>query len=1011
VLKDEYASLFFDEAPFNHAAIQPETYLIVGRRGSGKTALAQYFAFQNVIPNPIVITVDEPAVYEQVLAGIAVRTSTSRQIAISQLVRLWEYILWSLLGDELRNVSPLLHDTSTALLSHRTPGQSIRSNLERFASTVEADDRLDKQLDQVFANDRISEKREEVLRVASRRPIVLTIDTLERYEIHDELMNAWAALIQYAASFNLHYRDRSVHLKVFMSGEVFPLLREEIILNPLKSIRQPVHLLWRPRDLLRLICWRLYRHLDANNLLDRKWSHIDWEDQHDVLNKIWRPHFGWELTNTRGLQEATFPYVLRHTQMRPRQLILLCNAIAERAMRRGEFPHMRDGDIRSAISDVQGDLAAEVINSFSLIYPQAAQIVGALHRMPSIFNGNELDRRAKESACAWPPGMYSPSSFRQFVAQLGIVGRVLRQNDADGYVDAEFEYSSTDRLIISPRDVCVIHPMFWERLSVAIIGNHRVMPFSSEREAREAEGGDVRHYKREVRSFLRLSLRAESVDRAKLVDTFVSAGPLITLLKSTDHQVIYGRRGTGKTHALLYLDNAVRGQGDLAAYIDLRMMGSSGGLNADANVSLAERATRLAMDVLGALHEALREQVLRIRAFDAAAAGPLLDAFADAITEVIVTGTIQTDDAMVQSESASHGTSGSLSLGKGGATLNLRADESGSRSGQQSMRVTRSGISEHRIHFGRVGTALHDLMKVLSPRRFWVLLDEWSDVPAELQPFLADLLRRSFFALPRLTVKIASIEQRTNLLVAGARGDYVGIEVGADASANINLDDFMVFENNEERATKFLLELIFNHVKALDADDGETKPFRTQTEVLRAFTQRATFEELVRAAEGVPRDAFNILSLAAQRALDSTISIEDIRTAAKTWYQRDKEKAATANGRAKLLLRWIVDEVIGHRRARAFLLRSDERHELIDALFDARVLHILKRDITSTEEPGLRYDAYKIDYGCYVDLLTTARGPNGLFLDGETATEVNVPSDDFRSIRRAVLDLQAFELG
>jgi Cdc6-like AAA superfamily ATPase len=54
-------------------------------------------------------------------------------------------------------------------------------------------------------------------------------------------------------------------------------------------------------------------------------------------------------------------------------------------------------------------------------------------------------------------------------------------------------------------------------------------------------------------AFMKLAKRAESKDRAKLVETFVDAEPLLTLLSTTDHQIIYGRRGTGKTHALLYL--------------------------------------------------------------------------------------------------------------------------------------------------------------------------------------------------------------------------------------------------------------------------------------------------------------------------------------------------------------------------------------------------------------------------------------------------------------------------
>jgi hypothetical protein len=182
--------------------------------------------------------------------------------------------------------------------------------------------------------------------------------------------------------------------------------------------------------------------------------------------------------------------------------------------------------------------------------------------------------------------------------------------------------------------------------------------------------------------------------------------------------------------------------------------------------------------------------------------------------------------------------------------------------------------------------------------------------------------------------------------------------------------------------------------------------------ITSAFTRQDAFEEYVKATEGVPRDAFYILAQAAKNAFDRQISASDVRLAAKAWYQRDKEAAVAANPNASKLLHRIVDDVIAHRQARAFLFRSGARHPLIDQLFDKRVLHVLKRAISSHDEPGERYDVYKIDYGCYVDLLTTSKAPKGLFQldDGEGEFEkakyTDVPPDDYRAIRRAILRLE-----
>ncbi len=41
---------------------------------------------------------------------------------------------------------------------------------------------------------------------------------------------------------------------------------------------------------------------------------------------------------------------------------------------------------------------------------------------------------------------------------------------------------------------------------------------------------------------------------------------------------------------------------------------------------------------------------------------------------------------------------------------------------------------------------------------------------------------------------------------------------------------------------------------------------------------------------------------------------------------------------------------------RAFLRTSGNGHLLIDALFDAHVLHLVKRSVPANDQPGVRYD-------------------------------------------------------
>jgi cold shock CspA family protein len=140
-------------------------------------------------------------------------------------------------------------------------------------------------------------------------------------------------------------------------------------------------------------------------------------------------------------------------------------------------------------------------------------------------------------------------------------------------------------------------------------------------------------------AFVGISRRAESVDRKTLVQTFVDLGPLIPVLSSKDHQVVYGRRGTGKTHALLYVTEQLKTGNAVPVYIDLRNMGSSGGIYADTQLPLTQRATRLLLDVLGAVHESLVEHAVSTD-LDLATLGPILDRVAASITELEVVGEV-----------------------------------------------------------------------------------------------------------------------------------------------------------------------------------------------------------------------------------------------------------------------------------------------------------------------------------------------------------------------------------
>jgi hypothetical protein len=510
--------------------------------------------------------------------------------------------------------------------------------------------------------------------------------------------------------------------------------------------------------------------------------------------------------------------------------------------------------------------------------------------------------------------------------------------------------------------------------------------------------------------FMRVQRRSEKASPEVLRKTFVDVGPLTALLSISDNQTLFGRRGTGKTHVLQFLGSKQRESGDLAVYIDLSNLGSSGSIYSDTARSIPERATRLLVDTLLAVHDGLLEVVLASDDLDLSQFGPVLDELQKAATRIQVVGKVETEAQSVREETENNTTKSLFGLSEKGLNLQKNVGNSTQETQKQQFRKKLTGVETFVLHFGEISAALRNLEKLLGKRRVWVLLDEWSNLPLELQPYLGDLIRRTFFVMQNVTVKIAAIEYRSRFMVSGENRSYLGIELGADVATNVNLDDFMVFDNDVQQSTKFHRQLLYNHL--LEAGDLVAADVPDSFELIRlCFTQDFVFSELVRAGEGVPRDFINILSLAAQYSNNEKITMNAVRKAALSWYQTGKANTLRAKEDAHKILDWIIEKVIRHRKTRAFLVNTKARYLLLDELFDARVVHVIKRRVSSNDLPGERFDVFKLDYGCYVDLIGTASAPEGLFVaevkEG-TASLVTVPSDDYRSIRRAILDFNEF---
>ena len=492
-------------------------------------------------------------------------------------------------------------------------------------------------------------------------------------------------------------------------------------------------------------------------------------------------------------------------------------------------------------------------------------------------------------------------------------------------------------------------------------------------------------------------------DIHKLLGTFVDVG-VLPQLNNRNNQILFGRRGTGKTHVLRVLESRVLEEsGTAVVYIDARTLGSSAQF-ADPSVSMPTRCLALFRDILNEVYNSLLEYVVANpphRSNDALAALDELVASINTPVEVLAPETVA---ATVTTE-ASRGAHIGATVGARGAGLATGMDETRS-SGvktETAFRVNR----EDKVQFPAIHYFLSKALD-LANVDVYLLLDEWSSLPNDVQPYLAEFLKRGVLPIQRAVLKIAALEHRCNFSVPQNPG-ILGFEVGADISTAQDLDDYYVFDRNPEQITDAYADMVLRHLAA-ELPEGylaDNYRVRSGAELAsRMFTERATFAELARASEGVVRDLINIFTNAyfhATRRGRDSIDRKAVVDAARQWFEQDKARYLDEDLQG--VLRRIVDEVIGARKARSFLLpRELEKHPSVQRLFDARVLHQMQRGYADKDNPGVRYNIYSLDYGTYVDLLGTSKQPElNLQEHDEETLEFVVPYDDKRSIRRIIL--------
>jgi hypothetical protein len=276
------------------------------------------------------------------------------------------------------------------------------------------------------------------------------------------------------------------------------------------------------------------------------------------------------------------------------------------------------------------------------------------------------------------------------------------------------------------------------------------------------------------------------------------------------------------------------------------------------------------------------------------------------------------------------------------------------------------GQERYHIIFEALAAAFGKVTSALGDQGLWLMFDEWSSLPIDLQPYLADMLRRTVF-VTGISVKIGAIERRSRFMEpSGPNGEYIGIELGAEASV-IDIDEYLTFAQGAHHAQAFFARLLYRHAgRALVDPDGRPL-FGSEADFIQAAFTSDAFTRYVEGSEGLPRDSLEIAQKCASLAIDRQISLPHVNTACTGYFLQSKE--GRLSDKAVKALREIVRRCVEAETRRIALRRpTQSQNAIVAELYDQRLIHRREQGVSLPGEPtSERFDVFLVDLGCFVE--------------------------------------------
>jgi hypothetical protein len=446
------------------------------------------------------------------------------------------------------------------------------------------------------------------------------------------------------------------------------------------------------------------------------------------------------------------------------------------------------------------------------------------------------------------------------------------------------------------------------------------------------ESQDVQTLKKLIRDSFRIRENQDPV--------YVDLGGNLQRFSSAQHQVLFGRRGSGKSCLQVhFLRQAENNKDPLAIYI---------GVDEIKRLGFPDVLIRILLGVFRRLPKAQ---------------GRFFGLLKTPQSRIIssLNGLLDDPENADVSQKDTRNSEGGLALKPGPGTPGF--DIKTKRGSEVTTSFKSKKLDHLERHLQDYKEALRSSIKGTWPTVF-ILVDDFYLIKKDLQPYVVDYLHRLFRGTDAY-LKLGTVRHRTQLRVH--EGQTIGVELAQDVE-EISLDK--TFESFEE--TNSYLHSMLSEMGRI-GHNGMDVTALFNNDAPRALTL---------ASGGVPRDFLNIFVDAIDMSIragkpDRLTPTYIYKAAAQHSYKNKLANIQEEAGYdAEALSRVYADLVtfcLKEKKKTAFLVNIEDarqqpdQHELLQQLMDFKLIHIISQNTSAASGRQGRYVAYTLDFSIFME--------------------------------------------